>query len=159
MLRILFHRTSPVVRFLEFIGVLNSILYLRKAFPRMDVTTDLFLFLLATYIFVRLCEMKNWYPQEDRSLHKDPKIGIEVHFQKALVPVSYILAIASFFCLLQIPVLALIIVLLADLMMLVVAPVNGILIYFHQKDCDSTPINFFSSNQYLKQAATGEKTS
>ncbi len=150
MLKILFNRSSSVVRFLELIGALGSVLYLKHNLHLISLNTGLFLFLLATYFFIRFCDLKNWYPREDRSRHKEAKIGIEVHFHKALVPTSYILAITSFFCLLGLPFITPAILVIADLMMSVVVLVNGILICFHKRDKDSLPVNYFSSNQYLQ---------
>ena len=117
----------------------------------MDVRKGFFLFLLATYLFVRICALIRWYPKEERPAEGPKRIGIEIHFIKALVPTSYILAITSTFCLLDIPYLTTGIVIFADLLMLIVAPVNGIQIYFHLKDKDPFPINYFSLNKYLRE--------
>lgn len=143
MLKILFHRKSHVVRSLEILGVIGSFFFLKGRWAVNDLQTGLYLFLVIGYLFVRACDWISWYPREPRG------IGIEVHFKKALVPTSYILAVTSIFALLDIPYLSTGVILLADLLMLVVAPVNGIVIYFHLKDKDPLPINYFSLNKYL----------
>ncbi len=146
MLKILFNRSSPVVRLLEIVGVVNSFFYLRSVIEAFDLTTWLFLFLLLCYLFIRVCDLIHWYPGEPRGL------GIEVHFKKALVPTSYILSIASLFCLLSLPIVTLSVVILADILMLIIAPVNGILLWFHCRDHDPMPINYFSLNKYLRDS-------
>jgi hypothetical protein len=149
-LKVLFNRESPVVRSLEAIGVVLAGVYLwRHAIP-FDWRDGLFLFLLACALFIFACDLKRWYPDSERPEGPGQKIGIEVHFLKARVPTSYILAVTSIVALLDVPYLSTGIVLLADLMMLVVAPVNGILIWFHRFDKDTTPMNYFSLNKYLR---------
>jgi hypothetical protein len=153
MLKILFNRESLVVRFLELVGIAGSALFLKRKLPAVDVTTGFFLFLLVAYLFVRICAWIRWYPKGERPADGPKRIGIEVHFIKALVPTSYILAITSIIVLLDIPYLSTSIVIFADLLMLVVAPVNGIQIYFHLRDKDPLPINYFSLNKYLNETA------
>ena len=148
--KVLFNRESPVVRSLEVVGVGLSGLSLWKSLIPFDWRDGLFLFLLACCLFVFVCDLVKWYPDSERTGGAGQKIGIEVHFLKARVPTSYILAITAILCLLEIPYLSTGVVLLADVMMLVVAPVNGILIWFHRRDRDPTPMNFFSLNKYLK---------
>ena len=143
MFKILFNRNSPLVRILELVGVGCSLLFLKGRLPEIDVTTALYLFLLLCYLIIRVCDLIHWYPGEPRG------VGIEVHFRKALVPTSYILSTASIVALLNIPYLSTAVVLFADLLMLVVTPVNGIVIYFHLRDRDPLPINYFSLNKHL----------
>ncbi|HSA60410.1 MAG TPA: hypothetical protein VLJ37_12090 [bacterium] len=148
-LKTLFNRESPVVRSLEVAGVVLAGLQLWKHLLPFDWRGGLFLFLVACCLFIFACDLIRWYPGSERTDGPRQKIGIEVHFLKARVPTSYILAIASALALLQIPYVSTGVVLLADLMMLVVAPVNGILIWFHRFDKDTTPMNYFSLNKYL----------
>jgi hypothetical protein len=151
-MKVLFNRTSRVVRTLEASGVLLSTLYFwRKFSPAgsgLDPTTIFLAFLVACYIFIRACDLIDWYPQRKRLAGEPERIGIRVHFQKALVPTSYILFITAMAALWDIPVVSITIVILADLMMLVIAPVNGIQIYFHLRDKDPLPMNHFSLNQH-----------
>lgn len=119
-----------------------------------DWRDGLFLFLLACSLFIFTCDLIRWYPDSERPEGRGQKIGIEIHFLKARVPTSYILAVTAALALAGIPYLSTGAVILADLMMLVVAPVNGILIWFHVRDKDPTPMNFFSLNKYLKTPGT-----
>lgn len=147
-MKVLFNRTSRVVRTLEMGGVFLSALYLWRTLPSFDVTAGLFCFLVACTLFVRACDLIDWYPRRERLEGEPEKIGIRVHFQKSLVPASYILFVTALLALWDIPFVSTTIVILADLMMLVIAPVNGIQIYFHLRDKDPLPMNFFSLNQH-----------
>jgi hypothetical protein len=150
-LKLLFNRTSPVVRSLEVIGVALAAVYLWKRLIPFDWRDGLFLFLLACSLFIFTCDLIRWYPAAERPAGAKQKIGIEVHFLKARVPTSYILAVTSAVALLDLPYLSTGVVIVACLMMLVVAPVNGILIWFHRRDKnDPLPMNYFSLNKYLQ---------
>lgn len=145
MFKILFNRNSWVVRSLEMGGVILSLVYLKGRLSDLDLVTGFYLFLFLCYLFVRICDWIHWYPKEPRG------VGIEVHFKKSLVPTSYILSISSIFALWNIPYLSTAVVVFAVLLMLVVAPVNGIQIYFHLRDKDPLSINYFSLNKYLHE--------
>jgi hypothetical protein len=149
-LKTLFNRESPVVRSLEVVGVALAGVHLWRNLLPFDWRGGLFLFLLALSLFIFACDIIDWYPADQKPKGPKQKIGIEVHFLKARVPTSYILAITSALALLRIPYVSTIAVILAVVMMLVVAPVNGILIWFHRKDKDVTPMNYFSLNKYLR---------
>jgi len=148
-LKILFNRESPVVRSLEVAGVVLAAVHLWKNLIPFDWQDGLFLLLLALSLFVFACDLFPWYAATEKPDGPKQKIGIEVHFLKARVPTSYILVVASIAALLQIPYVTSTILILVDVMMLVVAPVNGILIWFHRFDKDPTPMNYFSLNKYL----------
>lgn len=154
-LKILFNRESLVVRSLEAVGVFLSLLYFWKNGAHLGLTSILYLFLFLSYLFVRACDSIDWYRRKDLNPADPRQVGIRVQFRKAIVPSSYILAVTSVLAVLGIPYLSLGVLVLAVLMMLVVAPVNGILIYFHLKDNDPLPINFFSSNRYVHEAPAG----
>ncbi len=130
---------------MEVIGVLNSIWILWREMHTPSLQLGAYAFLLMTYLFLRICDWVPWYPGEPRD------IGIQVHFRKALVPTSYILAVTSSLVVLNVPFFSTFLLLLADLMMLVVAPVNGIILYFHFKDRSALPINYFTRNLYFKE--------
>jgi len=133
------------VRTLEILGVSLSLLYFWKL-PHFGVNAGLFVFLFASYLFLRLCDAVPW-AETSRA------IGIRVHFQKALVPTSYILTVTAFAAILDAPILSMATIALADLMMIAIVSVNGILIYFHRRDQDPLPRNYFSSNQYKADEA------
>lgn len=153
-MKILFNRESYVVRSLEIVGAVMSAFYLRRAVFHIDWTAGFFCFFLISYLFIRICEGINWYPAYDAGDRDSRHIGIRVHFQKALVPTSYIFAISALFALMDIPVVSSAVVILAAVLMMVVAPVNGILIYFHLRDKDPLSINYFSQNHYEKIRAS-----
>ena len=142
MTRVLFYRHGSVVRLLEILGVMNSLLFLKRGFTYFDGPMILYLFLFSTYLFVRICTWIRWYEEEG-------ELGIRVHFQKALVPTSYILAINSTVCFFLNSSLSIVLLSFSLLLMLAVTSVNGILIYFHRQDQDPLPINGFSRNLYL----------
>ncbi|MBI2500846.1 MAG: hypothetical protein HYW02_05160 [Deltaproteobacteria bacterium] len=144
MFKILFHRSGLLVRILEIVGLLNTYRFFRE--PSTTHLTTLYAFLLVNYLFIRLCDLVPWYTKSGHSFW-DKKIGIRVHFQKALVPTSYILAIVSSLCLLQIEPLSTILLLLAGACFIIMTPVNFILIWFHFNDKEKTPVNYFSLNK------------
>lgn len=128
-------------------GIVNSYFFLRQG-PEGAARFGL-LFLVAAYLWVRICDLVPWY-----GLGPEGKnLGIRVHFEKALVPTSYILAVASSLCLAGMGGLSLAAVILADLCMLIVAPVNGILIWFHFHDREELPVNYFSLGREETHAA------
>lgn len=149
-LKTLFNRESPVVRSLEIVGVILGAVHLWKNLLPFDWRGGIFLFLLACCLFIFACDIIDWYPEDQKPAGSKQKIGIEVHFLKARVPTSYILAITAAIALLRIPYVSTTAVILAVVMMLVIAPVNGILLWFHRKDKDATPMNYFSLNKYLR---------
>ncbi|MBI2981447.1 MAG: hypothetical protein HYY44_03995 [Deltaproteobacteria bacterium] len=141
MFKFLFHRTAPLVRLLELIGVVNSFLFLKER--NFDLFMALYLFLLIAYFFIRICDTLRWYSKEEVT-RWGRIIGIRVHFQKALVPTSYILVIVSTIALLGTGWLQTAVVLLADLCLLLITSVNVILIWFHLNNREELPINYFS---------------
>ncbi len=153
MLKFFFNRTSFMVRFMEILGVGLGLLYVKNS-RALSALLIAYLLLFLLYLFVRICDFINWYPKECRDLYPHKKIGTEIHFQKSLVPTSYILAVTSTALLLHIPLLSWTLLLLSISMMIVIAGVNGILLYFHFKDHEDLPVNFFSSNRYLKERAS-----
>jgi len=140
-----------MVRILEGIGVVGSYLFFQIRFATGDFNTTfyLYLFLAATYLWVRGCDLYPWYPDAETPPGYTPRqVGIRVHFLKALVPTSYLLGIVSFLCLLGIESLSFTATLAAGLCMVVVASVNGILIWFHRFDQERLPVNYFSLGKY-----------
>lgn len=150
MLKLFFNRSSYAVRLMEVIGVTFSILYLKEHFYPLTITSLLFLFLIITYLFIRICDWIPWYALRNIKGKRSRDVGIRVHFEKSLVPTSYILAITSLVCFLGIPILSFTLLVISVLMMMVIAPVNAILVHFHSKDTDPLPINHFSANDYLQ---------
>lgn len=152
-LKILFHRTSPIVRILEILGLIFSAWAFFKFYGAFGYRMGFFLAFFGEYIFLRFCDSFPWYPLSERPAGRGQKIGIEVHLQKSLVPASYILAIVAFLQIHPIPYLSFFLAAFAFFLGLVLSSVNGILIYFHFRDKDPLPMNFFSNNRYLREHA------
>lgn len=137
MLKIFFNRYSPVVRLMEFIGLVGIAFVSWQLFAgRLSILESIFLILiLIEYLFLRFCMMWRWYPDVPRSC------GIGLQFEKAMVPAGYILAIMLWLFMLvkSSAILAVVVFLLA-----VITHVNIILLYLHFKDRDRTTVNSFS---------------
>jgi len=91
------------------------------------------------YLFIRICASVRWYRGVPRYS------GIELQFKKALVPTSYAMALMGAWLLAMPSVVPLIILVIV---LAVVAHVNVILIRFHLRDRDRTPVNFYSSGTF-----------
>jgi hypothetical protein len=145
-----FNRESLIVRSLEVVGLALAGFHLWKHLLPFDWREGLFLSLLVCCLFIFVCDFIDWYPASEKPGGRKQKIGIEVHFLKARVPTSYILAITSGIALLRVPYVSTATAILAMLLMLAIVPVNGILLWFHRKDRDTAPMNYFSLNKYLR---------
>jgi len=100
------------------------------------------LFLMASLVFFNLLNWIPWYPAQKE------KLGIRIHFQKNVVPVSYLLALAFALRLLGVGDLALI---PFSILLLPMYYVSLILLSFHFKDSSSQRAGYFSHNLYLKE--------
>src|SRR5688500_17744276 len=92
MLKTFFDRSSPIVYLVNFIACAEALvlLYFNLA-PRADFPVSLginSLFLMASWLILNLVDQIPWYPREKT------RLGIRVHFQKNIVPVSYLTAVA-----------------------------------------------------------------
>lgn len=152
MLKFLFGRYSRFVRFLELTAVLFSgIIVSRWAERGFGIVPDyLFALLLLHYLFIRFCYLYRWYPGIASRDPSETELGIEIHFLKALVPTSYILSLTALLFLIGLAWPATI---LSNLMMIVVSGVNVILIGFHFRDNDILPVNYFTRELILSDAA------
>lgn len=109
---------------------------------RGSLTGYLFIFFSFLAFVITLLRFIPWNGPNNRGY------GIEEHFEKTIVPSSYILVITNTLHFLWIkgwPIL-----LVASLMLIVIQGVNIILLYFHFKDYDLTPPSYFSRNLHLK---------
>lgn len=134
------------MRLLEIIGLINTFFIFKNYRELPAPLFWLYVFLFSNHVFIRICERIRWYSNEPRGA------GIEVHFQRSVVPASFILAVVSSLLFLKISVLSYSLVLIADIILFFISLVNGIQIYFHSQDRDSLPINYFSRNKYLSEA-------
>lgn len=122
-----------------------AILYLRwQGALRIGPAT---VFLMASWWILNLCNVIPWYRQRTGPTGRPEKLGIRLHFHKAMIPYIYLLALAfllkllgtselvlSPFCLLFLPLYY----------------VNAILLYFHFRDRSSLTPGYFSHNFYRK---------
>lgn len=130
-----------IVRILEIVGIINSF-FLKLSF--------FYLFFLAGYAFLRLCDLIPWYPGEPRGA------GLEVHFKKTMVPVSYLLVITSLAGLFHFSLLFKGLSLFSIFITSVFILINVVLIFFYGRDRDPLPINYFSRNKYLLNPETSD---
>jgi len=141
MLRLFFNRASPIVSILELLGLTGMITAIVSWFqdPSWNIKVLLFGIMLFFYLFIRICYLIRWYPDQGRD------IGIEVHFKKCLVPTSYIITVMmlGFLPSWETPFLV-----LANLLLSIIVFVNGIIIGFHFKDKETLPINALSLKGY-----------
>lgn len=137
MIKLFFNRFSKIVLIMEMAGVLlvsvaSVSLFMSGAGGFLKA---LLVTVLVEYAFIRFCASFRWYEGVPRFW------GIELQFKKALVPTSYIMAISG------LVILALpnsVILGIAVFLLAVIAHVNIILLYFHFRDKDLTPVNFYS---------------
>lgn len=134
MLKLLFNKFSKIVYSMETLGLLASAGIVFKMIKRPTglaeiISFSVFIFL---YLFLRFCATFRFYDNVPRYY------GIELHFKKIMVAVSYIIGIVGvvgFFF----PSTALFIV--GSVILAAVAHINAIFLYLHHKDNDSTPPN------------------
>lgn len=145
-LKFFFNRHGSVVITLNVIGwVLNlwHLYCLSAQWSERGLFTGVtFLIYIFFCFLITLARLIPWYPREHKGY------GIELHFEKTLVPVGYIMVLTNviyFFWNSCWPFLLFIIFLLT-----VIQSVNFILIYFHFKDKDPTPPSYFVRSLYKK---------
>ena len=146
MISLLFNRFSKAVIAAEVAGVILLLfgaarLILRGAGPFEYALIAATAFL---YAFIRFCAGVRWYKDAPRYS------GIELQFKKAMVPTGYAMALMGLWLSL-LPSIAPLVILIAALA--VVAHVNVILITFHLRDRDRTPVNHYSSGRFAADDA------
>lgn len=102
-------------------------------------------FLIFSWMVFNLLNLINWYPG------KTGKFGIRIHFQKNLVPASYLLAFAFALKILGVPEWGLFPFILLVFPMYYVAV---ILLAFHFRDKSELRPSYFSQNFYLQDEET-----
>ena len=138
MIKFFFNRFSKMVVIMEVIGFLFLVVDFFYIFSEKSfVKILLFVVVLFEYIFIRFCATKRWHKEVPRFS------GIELHLKKAMVPTSYIIAIFAGLAFFGFPVFSYAV---AAFVLLVIAHVNVILIYFYLRDKDKTPVNYFTGN-------------
>lgn len=139
MLRFFFNRNGWFVLALESIGVLGF--FMLALSGRWSAILTIY---LASYLFIRFSAVWNWY--ENKLDLKGNDAGIGLHFKKMLVAAAYVIAFTNIFVLAGFnwPVY------LSIGLLLFIIHIHIILLYFHFKDRDTTPPNFFSFKDGLK---------
>jgi hypothetical protein len=95
-----------------------------------------------SWLFFNLLDRIPWYPS-----HRG-KLGIHIHFQKNLVPVSYLCALAFGLRIAGVGETAMAIF---SAVLLPIYYVSIILLYFHFRDRSTLMPSYFSHNYYLKE--------
>ncbi len=143
MIKLLFNRFSVAVKIAEACGIVLMLLVFVRCYCLDGSAASYALISLniILYAFIRYCTTRRWY--EDVPSYS----GIEVQFKKALVPTGYTMTICAGWYLLLPSIVPLII---SAAFLVVIAHVNIILLYFYYRDKDETPVNHYSSGQFLK---------
>ncbi|MBI5299715.1 MAG: hypothetical protein HY877_05425 [Deltaproteobacteria bacterium] len=143
MLKFFFDRFSKVVYAMEILGVFFTLGWLWKMSqsPPSLLIKILMGFYIVEYLLSRFFASMRWHKQAERYE------GIELHFKKIMIPISYILAIVSgvgFFTGMTF------LLWFAIFVMGVISYVNITLIYLHYKDKNKTPVNYYSHTKYIR---------
>lgn len=133
MLNLLFSRNSKLVYAVEVLGIVAVI----ASIFRVGFAAVLFLLF---HLLIRFCAYWKWY----KKFNKGNDFGIGAHFQKMVVASSYILFVFGLFGLLA---KSSILLYTGAAALLFVLHINVILLYFHFRDKDTTPPNFFSRRE------------
>ena len=146
MISLLFNRFSKAVTAAEIVGLISlftgaaRLLYIGTGI----IGYALIAIVALLYVFIRCCTSIRWYRGVPRYS------GIELQFKKAMVPTAYAMALMGTWLVVAPSTIPLVILALA---LAVVAHVNVILIRFHLRDLDKTPVNFYSSGRFLANDA------
>lgn len=134
MLKFFFDRNSKFVLALELAGIVSfvAIAFIKSA-------GIIFWLYVLSYVLIRFCAFWDWYATEAGSRKHDA--GIRLHFKKMVVLSAYTIFIANFFILFA---NAGFLEYFAFAFLAFTLHINAILLYFHFKDKDPTPPNFFS---------------
>lgn len=122
---------------MEILGVLLTVGWVTQT---KAVSIPLVIYLVE-YLALRFCATLRWHKKAKRY------DGIELQFKKAMIPTSYIMALTSAVGYLTGTTFLLWV---AIFLLAILLHVNVILLYLHFKDKNTTPINYFSSNQFRK---------
>lgn len=105
------------------------------------------IFLIASWWIINFCDAFPWYSQRTGPDGKPARLGIRIHFGKAMIPYVYFLALAF---LLKLAGVAEAVLIPFCVLFLPLYYVNVILLYFHFRDRSSLTPGYFSHNFYRK---------
>ncbi|MBI2340045.1 MAG: hypothetical protein HYU99_06760 [Deltaproteobacteria bacterium] len=140
-LKFFFNRKGTVITSLTTLGWLLTLWNLSRLFQetgRGILIPFTFLTFVILCLFITTTRFIPWYPGKFRGF------GIEEHFEKTLVPASYIMVVTGIIYPLWRncwPFLFFV-----DLLLIVIISVNFILLYFHFRDQDPLPPSYFAQN-------------
>ncbi len=100
------------------------------------------IFLMVSWLILKVLDWIPWYPGYQG------KLGIRLHFQKNIIPASYLLALAFALKLWGSSEWAL---LPFVILLMPVFYVSGILLYFHFRDSSAMMPGYFTHNFYLNE--------
>ncbi|MCB1213955.1 MAG: hypothetical protein KDK66_00635 [Deltaproteobacteria bacterium] len=141
MLKLFFNRHSPLVYLADLLTLLLLMLLAYKAFQSQFVFGGPSLFLVYTYIFFNVLRFYPWYGPDKSD------VGLRLHFQKILVPCTYISLLAFSLRYLGLGEFWL------WFLVILTLPLHyssWILIAFHWKDKSQLRAGYFSENHYLQ---------
>jgi hypothetical protein len=144
MLKFFFNRNSLMVRLMNAVALLEIVTLGYFSFhPEFRLTLGFnTLFLMTSWLVFNLIHFIPWYPGQKE------KLGIRFHFQKNLVPISYLLVFAFA---LKLAGVSEWVLLPFTLLFLPIYYVSAILLLFHFRDTSSMTPGYFSHNLYLKE--------
>ncbi|MBI4212571.1 MAG: hypothetical protein HY540_08040 [Deltaproteobacteria bacterium] len=138
MLTLFFSRKSIIPKMVEAVGLGLWFISLQRAHSGFAILLLIAMFL--AYGFIRTCTLHRWYKAETR------RVGIEVHFANVTIGTAYALTIfLGAFVITAQPIF----IFLGMLPLGLFVYVSATLIHYHRTDNDPTPINFYSSGQFL----------
>ena len=105
------------------------------------------IFLSASWWILNICNLIPWYSQRNGPDGRPEKLGIRLHFNKAMIPFIYLLVFALLLKLLGVSELVLS---PFCVLFLPLYYVDIILLYFHFRDSSSLTPGYFSHNFYRK---------
>lgn len=144
----------------EILGILFLVLNILP-FGKTKLGSINFILFIFLYLFIRFLSVARWYGADGKNVlvpsgwvnpfsSNENFEGIELQFKKAMVPTSYILPFFMFLLLIGAPAF---ILLFANILLLVIAHVAVILLYFHARDKEALPVNYYTHNKHLKHDA------
>ncbi len=143
MLRFFFYRSSPMVYLMNLISTLLLGCLLYRAWRVEEGGLGFSsVFLIFTYLFFNFLNLFPFYPGQKG------KVGIRLHFQKNIVPMSYLMVIAFSLKLMGVSEWGL---LPFVLLYLPVYYVSLILLVFHFRDSSDLAAGYFTHNFYLQE--------
>lgn len=163
MLKLFFNKESKLVYAVEILGLFLLIILVALKWPAGQTTgvKAAFYILIAEYLIMKAFSVLRWYDDDgmntimlpksltkkrDVELQENKYPGIELQLKKAMVVAAYMISIFPALVLLGLPGEVLWV---PDVLLGLMGHVGIILAFFHLKDKEKTPVNFFTRNKHL----------